>query len=44
MFINRILGLLRQIKGSKQSIGIDAGMRRDLKWFISCAEQFNGTV
>jgi hypothetical protein len=44
MFINRILALLRQIKGSKQRISIDAGMRHDLKWFISCAEQFNGTV
>jgi hypothetical protein len=44
MFINRILSLLKQIKGSKQHISIDAGMQRDLKWFICCAEHFNGTV
>jgi hypothetical protein len=43
MFINRILSLLKQIKGSKQYISIDAGMWQDLKWFICCAEQFNGT-
>jgi hypothetical protein len=43
-FINRIIGLLKQMHSRAHSIAIDNEMKKDLRWFIECAARCNGTV